>query len=64
MGSKLGARSTTIALVGRNLGLLWNRFPGIDPETNGAANNAGGGNNDFFSAPLLRYWTLRVNLGY
>jgi TonB-linked SusC/RagA family outer membrane protein len=64
VGSKLGARSTTIALVGRNLGLIWNRFPGIDPETNGAANNAGGGNNDFFSAPLLRYWTLRVNLGY
>jgi len=26
--------------------------------------NTGGGNNDFFSAPLLRYWMLRVNLGY
>ena len=61
---KMKARSTTVALVGRNIGLLWSRYPGIDPESNGSAQNAGGGNNDFFSAPLLRYWSLRVNLGY
>ncbi|MFN9202620.1 MAG: hypothetical protein ACK6DP_06070 [Gemmatimonas sp.] len=64
VGSRIGARSANIAIVGRNLGLLYNRFPGIDPETNGSVANTGGGNNDFFSAPLLRYWMLRVNLGY
>ncbi len=62
--NKMKARSATVSLVGRNIGLLWTRFPGIDPESNGSVNNTGGGNNDFFSAPLLRYWTLRVNLGY
>jgi len=64
VASKLKSRSATVAVVGRNIGLLWSRFPGIDPETNGSVANTGGGNNDFFSAPLLRYWTLRVNLGY
>lgn len=64
LGTRVGARRTTVSLVGRNLGLVWNRFPGIDPETNGAVANNGGGNNDFFSAPLLRYWMLRVNLGF
>ena len=61
---KLRARSTSVTLVGRNIGMLWTRYPGIDPETNGSVANTGGGNNDFFSAPLLRYWTLRVNMGY
>lgn len=60
----LKSRNTTIALVGRNIGMIWTRFPGIDPETNGAVQNTGGGNNDFFSAPLLRYWTVRVNMGF
>ena len=61
---KMKARSTTVAVVGRNIGLLWSRYPGIDPESNSSVANTGGGNNDFFAAPLLRYWTLRVNLGY
>ena len=61
---KIKARSATVAVVGRNIGLLWSRYPGIDPESNGSVQNTGGGNNDFFSAPLLRYWTLRFNLGY
>lgn len=64
LAGKMKARTATVAFVGRNIGLLWTRFPGIDPETNGSVQNTGGGNNDFFSAPLLRYWTLRVNLGY
>ncbi len=64
LAGKMKARNATVSLVGRNIGLLWTRFPGIDPESNGSVNNTGGGNNDFFSAPLLRYWTLRVNLGY
>lgn len=58
-----GVRSTSITLSGRNIGLLWDKFPGIDPETNSAVLNTGGGNNDFFAAPPLRYWLLRLNLG-
>ena len=26
--------------------------------------NTGGGNNDFFSPPALRYWIVRLNLGF
>ncbi|MCU0649570.1 MAG: SusC/RagA family TonB-linked outer membrane protein [Gemmatimonadaceae bacterium] len=62
--NRLRARSTNIALVGRNIGMIWTRFPGIDPESNSAVQNTGGGNNDFFAAPLLRYWTVRVNMGF
>jgi hypothetical protein len=64
VANRLKARSTNIALVGRNIGMIWTRFPGIDPESNSAVQNTGGGNNDFFSAPLLRYWTVRVNMGF
>ncbi|MGH7712928.1 MAG: TonB-dependent receptor domain-containing protein, partial [Gemmatimonadaceae bacterium] len=58
----LRARSVTVVLSGRNLGVPWTKYPGLDPETNSTANNTGGGNNDFFSAPLLRYWIARVNI--
>jgi TonB-linked SusC/RagA family outer membrane protein len=58
------AQSATIVLSGRNLGTPWTKFPGIDPEANSSVGNTGGGNNDFFSPPALRYWILRVNLGF
>lgn len=57
------ARSATIVLSGRNLGTPWTKYPGIDPEINSSVGNTGGGNNDFFSPPALRYWIMRVNLG-
>ena len=58
------AQSATIVLSGRNLGTPWTKYPGIDPEANSNVGNTGGGNNDFFSPPALRYWILRVNLGF
>ncbi len=58
------SRSVTFVFSGRNLGVPWTRFPGLDPESNSSVNNTGGGNNDFFSAPLLRYWITRVNIGF
>lgn len=58
------SRSVTLVLAGRNLGVPWTRFPGLDPETNSSAQNTGGGNNDFFTPPLLRYWVGRVNIGF
>ena len=39
------------------------KYPGIDPEINASVANAGGGNNDFFAAPPVRYWLLRFNFG-
>jgi len=56
--------SATIILSGRNLGVPWTKYPGIDPEANSSVANTGGGNNDFFSPPALRYWLVRVNLGF
>ena len=56
-------RNATLTLSGRNIGLLWSKYPGIDPETNASVANTGGGNNDYFAAPPLRYWLLRFNLG-
>jgi hypothetical protein len=56
-------RNATVTLSGRNLGLLYNKFPGIDPETNWLVSNTGGGNSDQYASPPLRYWLLRFNLG-
>jgi hypothetical protein len=58
------SRDVSVVLAGRNLGVPWTKFPGLDPETNSAAQNTGGGNNDFFSPPLLRYWITRVSVGF
>ena len=57
------AHSATIVLSGRNLGTPWTKYPGLDPEANSSVGNTGGGNNDFFSPPTLRYWIVRFNLG-
>ncbi|MBC7897395.1 MAG: hypothetical protein H7066_18400, partial [Cytophagaceae bacterium] len=59
----LKSRSINIVFSGRNLGVPWTKYPGIDPEANSSVQNTGGGNNDFFSPPLLRYWITRVNIG-
>lgn len=56
-------RNASVTLSGRNIGLLWSKYPGIDPEINSSVANTGGGNNDFFAAPPLRYWLLRFNFG-
>jgi TonB-linked SusC/RagA family outer membrane protein len=60
----LRSRGVTFVFSGRNLGVPWTKFPGLDPEANSSANNTGGGNNDFFSPPLLRYWISRVNVSF
>ena len=56
--------AAAVVLSGRNLGAPWTKYPGIDPEANSSVANTGGGNNDFFSPPALRYWIVRVNLGF
>ncbi len=61
--SRVRVRNASLTLSGRNIGTLWTRYPGIDPETNAVAANTGGGNNDYYAAPPLRYLLLRLNIG-
>jgi TonB-linked SusC/RagA family outer membrane protein len=56
----LRGRSANIALSGRNIKVVWTKFPGLDPE----ANSGGQAANDFFSEPPLRYWITRVNVAF
>jgi TonB-linked SusC/RagA family outer membrane protein len=57
----LRGRQTTFVVSGRNLGLLMNKFPGLDPEAN---SSAGTSTRDFFSEPPLRYFIGRVNVAF
>jgi hypothetical protein len=42
---------------------VWTKYKGIDPETSafGAANF---GTSDFLTQPPLRFYTVRINLGF
>jgi TonB-linked SusC/RagA family outer membrane protein len=52
---------TTLVLSGRNIGMLWTKYPGLDPESN---SSAGSSSNDFFSEPPLRYFIGRINVAF
>jgi hypothetical protein len=56
-----GFRTTSLTLAARNLA-VWTDYSGIDPETDYAAD--GNAPVDFFTSPPLRYFTLRVNVGF
>ena len=43
------------------MGLIWTKFPGLDPEAN---SSAGTSSRDFFSEPPLRYFIGRVNVAF
>ena len=58
------ARGAQLVVSGRNLGVLWTKYPGIDPEANRSVSNTGGGNDDLGTPPALRYWIARINLNY
>lgn len=58
------ARGAQLVLSGRNLGVLWTKYPGIDPEANRSVANTGGGNDDLGTPPVIRYWITRVNLNF
>lgn len=60
----LRGRNTTFVVGGRNLGYLWTRYPGVDPESNNQVQNTGGGNTDLTAQPPIRTWTARVVLGF
>ena len=58
------AKGAQLVFSGRNLGVLWTKYPGIDPEANRSVNNTGGGNDDLGTPPVIRYWITRVNLNF
>jgi outer membrane receptor protein involved in Fe transport len=57
-------RSSRASIIGtaRNLH-VWTAYPGIDPEAT-VGNTDTRGNEEYFSTPPLRYFTLRLNLNF
>ena len=54
-------RQTSLVLSGRNIGILWTKYPGLDPESNVSA---GSSSNDFYVEPPLRYFIGRINVAF
>ena len=48
----LRAHNATLIVSGRNIGMLWSKYPGLDPEVSQT------------SEPLLRYWLARLNVAF
>ena len=57
-------KGAQLVLSGRNLGVLWTKYPGIDPEANRSITTTGGGNDDLGTPPVIRYWITRINLNF
>jgi TonB-linked SusC/RagA family outer membrane protein len=57
----LHGRNLSVSLAARNLGVLWTRYEGVDPET-----NTGTGDTpvDFQASAPPSYFMLRLNLGF
>jgi TonB-linked SusC/RagA family outer membrane protein len=60
--NKIRAGKASIVGTGRNLH-VWTAYPGIDPEAT-VGNSDTRGNEEYFSTPPLRQFTLRLNLNY
>jgi TonB-linked SusC/RagA family outer membrane protein len=58
----LKAQRWNLIFTGRNLA-VWTPFSGLDPETT-QSNTDNRGNEEFFSTPPMRTWTLRMNFNY
>ena len=61
--SKTRARSAQLVVSGRNLGLIWTKYPGLDPEVTYLGSGSITGSYDWFSPPAVRYLIVRLNLG-
>ena len=60
--SRFGFNGATLTLAGRNLH-TWTKYTGLDPEIN----ENGGFNfstDEFLSQPQVRYYTIRLDLGF
>ncbi|HEU5208626.1 MAG TPA: SusC/RagA family TonB-linked outer membrane protein [Longimicrobiales bacterium] len=59
--SAIRARSASISLAARNLGIIWTEYTGVDPEAFGTTGNAP---SSFQAFAPPTYFTLRLNLGF
>lgn len=59
--SALRARNATISFAARNLGILWTKYSGVDPEAFGTTGNAP---SSFQAFAPPTYFTVRLNLGF
>jgi TonB-linked SusC/RagA family outer membrane protein len=62
LANKVHSSRASIIGTGRNLH-VWTAYPGIDPEAT-VGNTDTRGNEEYFSTPPLRYFTLRLNLNF
>ncbi|MFN2563809.1 MAG: SusC/RagA family TonB-linked outer membrane protein [Gemmatimonadaceae bacterium] len=60
----LRARGGAIAFAARNLGMIWTRYSGIDPEADADAGNAGDLPFNFQTVAPKTYYTLRLTMNF
>jgi hypothetical protein len=60
-GGILGGRTLTTTLAVRNVGVLWTKYTGVDPEAFGG-NSDGGSEFQAFGPPT--YFSFRLSLGF
>lgn len=57
------AKAASITFSGRNL-RTWAKYSGVDPEVNETGSGANWGQDEFFTQPPVRYFTVRLNLTF
>ena len=62
LAAKARAKDLSLTAAVRNLGVLWTRYGGVDPESVGSA--TGDSPSDFQAFAPATYFTLRLNLGF
>ena len=60
--SALRSERWNVVVTGRNLA-VWTKYTGVDPEA-AQSNGDTRGNEEYFSTPLLRYITVRMNFSF
>jgi outer membrane receptor protein involved in Fe transport len=58
---RFGARNLSASLAARNLGILWTKYTGVDPEAFGTTGNSP---SSFQAFAPPTYFTFRFNLGF
>ena len=57
----MGTRNVSVTLAARNLGILWTKYTGVDPEAFGTTGDAP---SEFQAFPPPTYYSLRLNFGF
>jgi hypothetical protein len=61
VGRFLRGRSATLTLAARNLGIMWTKYSGVDPEAFGTTGDAP---SSFQAFAPPTYYSLRLNFGF